>query len=144
MTIHASRDTNAAESLNTLAAALACLLTLSVVMLTASLVATVPSPPHDKLPFVGTNLALSVVALVLLWGRSRAAAWVGALAALSYVPSVGLQKFATETHAVALAPVIVVGTALVVAALWSAFAALRRREAPTRAPDGHGLEGGRS
>lgn len=129
-----SPRTGSADPVQLLAAALAGLLTLSIVMGAASLAATVPSPPHDKLPFVGTNLALSVVALVLTRGCRRVAAWAGALAALSYVPSVGLHKFATEAHAASLAPVIVVGSSLVVLAMCSALAVLRRRETALHEP----------
>ena len=89
-----------------LTAALAALLALSLFMAVASLAGTVPSPPHDKLPFVAGNIALVVAALVVACGRHRAAPWVAAFAALSYLPSVGPHKILTEVHAAALTPVM--------------------------------------
>ena len=83
----------------------------------SSLAGTVPSPPHDKLPFVAGNIALAVAALVVVHCRHRAAPWVAALAALSYLPSVGPHKILTEVHAAALTPVIAVGT-VSIAVVW--------------------------
>ena len=42
-----------------LTAALAALLALSLFMAVASLAGTVPSPPHDKLPFVAEDFLMS-------------------------------------------------------------------------------------
>ena len=47
-----------------LMAALAALLALSLFMAVAAFTGIVPSPPHDKLPFVAANIALAVAALV--------------------------------------------------------------------------------
>ena len=124
-----------------LQAALAVLLSLALAMFAASLAGTVPSPPHDKLPFVAANIALVVAALVLAVARHAASGWVAAIAALSFLPSVGPHKMLTEPHAQALTPVIVLGTAAVVAtwlAAWSQARALRAARAAgqgSRAPD---------
>ena len=109
-----------------LTAALAALLALSLFMAVAALAGTVPSPPHDKLPFVAGNIALVVAALVVVRGRHRAAPWVAALAALSYLPAVGPHKLLTELHATALTPVIAVGT-VSIAVVWLCALALWRR-----------------
>ena len=109
-----------------LTAALAALLALSLFMAVAALAGTVPSPPHDKLPFVAGNIALALAALVVVRGRNRAAPWVAAFAALSYLPSVGPHKILTEVHAAALTPVIVVGT-VSIAVVWLCALALWRR-----------------
>lgn len=119
-----------------LQAALAALLSLALCMFAASLAGTVPSPPHDKLPFVSANIALALAAWRLAASGHAAAPWVAAVAALSFVPSVGPHKIVTEVHAQALAPVIVLGTASIVAvwlAAWSMARALRAARAADQA-----------
>jgi hypothetical protein len=88
----------------------------------------VPSPPHDKLPFVAANIALAVAALVVVHGRHRAAPWMALVTGLSYLPSVGPHKLLTEVHAAALAPVIGVGTACVLVIACSAWRLWRSRD----------------
>lgn len=112
-----------------LTAALAALLALSLFMAVAALAGIVPSPPHDKLPFVAANIALAVAALVVVRGRHRAAPWMSLLAGLSYLPSVGPHKLLTEVHAAALTPVIAVGSACVLVIAWSAWRLWRSRRA---------------
>ena len=112
-----------------LMAALAALLALSLFMAVAAFTGIVPSPPHDKLPFVAANIALAVAALVVVRGRHRAAPWVSLLAGLSYLPSVGPHKLLTEVHAAALTPVIAVGSACVLVIAWSAWRLWRSRRA---------------
>lgn len=109
-----------------LSAALAALLALSLFMAVASVAGIVPSPPHDKLPFVAGNIALVVASLVLVHGLHRATPWVTALTALSYLPSVGPHKFLTEVHAAALTPVIGVGSASILVVSLCAYALWRR------------------
>lgn len=105
-----------------MAAALSALLALSLFMAVAALAGTVPSPPHDKLPFVATNIAMAVAALVVVRAGHGSAPWVAVLAALTYLPSVGPHKFLTEVHATALAPVIVVGSLSILVVWLSAVA----------------------
>jgi membrane protein DedA with SNARE-associated domain len=112
-----------------LMAALAALLALSLFMAVAAFTGIVPSPPHDKLPFVAANIALAVAALVVVRGRHRAAPWMSLLAGLSYLPSVGPHKLLTEVHAAALTPVIAVGSACVLVIAWSAWRLWRSRRA---------------
>lgn len=96
-------------------AAAAALLLLSIAMTAAAMAGLAPHPPAARLPFVSANAALALLALTLLWQRrSQGAGWAALLTALSYIPSVGPQKFITEAEAVLLAPVIVVGTGCVV------------------------------
>lgn len=121
-----------------LQAALASLLTLALAMFAASLAGTVPSPPHDKLPFVAANIALAVAALVMVAAQHPASGWVAAVAALSFLPSVGPHKMLTETHARAPMPVIVLGTASIVAtwlAAWVHARALRAARAADQGPE---------
>ena len=95
-------------------AALLALLSFGAVMLATALTGLQPSPPADKLPIVATSLALGVAAFWLLAVRHAAAGTVSLLAALAWVPTVGVHKFLLEPHALLLTPVLLVGSACVV------------------------------
>lgn len=108
-------------------AALSGLLLLSVAMTAAAMAGLPPHPPADKLPFVSTDAALALMGgVLLLQRRHRAGGALALFTALAYVPSVGLHKFWTEAHALLLTPVLVVGSAAVMALAWSGWRLLRR------------------
>ena len=122
-------STNLTETRQAAQAALLTLLTFGMVMLASALAGLQPSPPPDKLPIVATSLALGAAAWWLLAVRHGAAGSVTLIAALACVPTVGVHKFLLEPHALALAPVLLVGSACVVVLLVAAARLRPRRHA---------------
>lgn len=96
------------------AAALQALLLMLALMMVALWTGTPPHPPASKGPIIAAIASLSWLALQLVrTGHPRA--WLGvALAVLAGVPAFGPHKFWTEPEAVLLAPVIVLGSAVLV------------------------------
>jgi hypothetical protein len=106
--------------------ALAALLLLDLAMFTSMLAGVSPHAPGERGPFIAAVAALALADLVLIAGRKRVAGgWAALLTALACIPGVGPHKFWTEPAASALAPVIVLGTAGVLALAWAGLAMLR-------------------
>lgn len=95
-------------------AAIAGLLVLAFVMFVAMLAGSEPHPPAARGPYLGAIAAMAVVAVILLAKREPLGRWVGMFTALAFIPATGPQKFWTEPQAVALAPLIAVGSLLIV------------------------------
>lgn len=113
-------------------ACLAGLLLLAVVMFVAMLVGKEPHPPAMRGPYLGAISALSLVSIWLLIAQERAGIWAGMLALLTFLPAVGPHKFWTEPAALALAPLIMVGSLLLCAGAASLFRADQRHRTPSR------------
>lgn len=104
-----------------LAACIGGLLLLATAMFAAMLAGVPPHPPGERGPYLGAVGALSVASLWLLAARQSAGRWAALATLIAFVPSVGPHKLWTEAAAQALAPLIVVGTGLIVigaASLW--------------------------
>jgi hypothetical protein len=101
------------------AASLTALFLLASVMFMAMLAGIEPHPPGARGPYLGAVAALSVASVWLLLAGHRLGRWIGTIAALAYLPSVGPHKFFTEPAAQSLAPLILVGTLAVIATVIS-------------------------
>jgi hypothetical protein len=104
-----------------LAACLAGLLFLGATMFVAMLAGVPPHPSGERGPYLGAVCALAVASLWMLTARQHAGRWAALTTLIAFVPSVGPHKLWTEAAAQALAPLIVVGTGLIVAgavSLW--------------------------
>jgi hypothetical protein len=97
-----------------LAACIGGLLFLGVTMFVAMLAGVPPHPPGERGPYLGAVSALAVASLWMLASRQRAGRWAALATLIAFVPSVGPHKLWTEAAAQALAPLIVVGTGLIV------------------------------
>ena len=128
-----SRATDLTPTRQAAQAALLTLLLFGAVMMATALAGLQPSPPPDKLPIVATSLAVGGAAFWLLAVKHRAAGNVTLLAALAWLPTVGVHKFLLEPHAVLLTPVLLVGTACLVVLVLTGLH-LRPRKASRNAP----------
>ena len=106
-------------------AALVAAAAMLVAMNAAMLAGVAPHPPGERGPYLAAALALCLAGIVLFAARSRAAAWIGLLAALALLPAVGPTKLLTEPNAALLSPVIGVGTGAIVALAWCSVRWLR-------------------
>lgn len=100
-------------------ASLAALLLLATVMFVAMLSGVEPHPPGARGPYLGAVAALSLASIWLLLARHPLGRWLGCFTAIAYLPAVGPHKLVTEAAAQALSPLIAVGTAAVLATLWT-------------------------
>jgi hypothetical protein len=119
-------------------ACLSGLLLLAVVMFIAMLAGKEPHPPAARGPYLGAVAALAVASIWLLLVRERTGIWAGWLTVVAFIPSVGPHKFWTEPAAQALAPLIGVGTLLIIVAISGLVrirqTPLEKSEAPGASP----------
>ncbi len=102
-------------------ASLVGLIALTIVQLMALFAKVEPHPPEFVGPFLGAVLALGLVCLVLVYGRSRVSIATLILFSVLNIPSVGLQKLWTHPAANVLWPVIILGSVLIVALVVSSI-----------------------
>ena len=89
------------------------LLTIDIVLLLALFAEVDPHPPGFLGPFIGALISLGVISVVLaLWERN-----IGLISAIIFgcmnILAVGPQKYFYDPNAVAVTPIIILGTILV-------------------------------
>ncbi len=89
------------------------LVILHAVQIGAMLAQLELSPPIFVGPLLGSAMALQAITIpLILWQHKSRLLWVVAVV-VTAIPSIGPQKFITEPDAVALAPMIILGTLFV-------------------------------
>ena len=89
------------------------LLTIDIVLLLALFAEVDPHPPGSLGPFIGVLISLGIISIVLaLWERK-----IGLILAVIFgcmnILAVGPQKYFYDPNAVAVTPIIILGTILV-------------------------------
>lgn len=95
------------------------LFTIDIVLLVALFAQVDPHPPGFLGPFIGAMISLGVISVVLaLWERK-----IGLITAIVFgclnILAVGPQKFFYDPNAMAVVPVIILGTTLIGALFYS-------------------------
>ena len=102
-------------------ASLVGLLTLTVVQIMALFAKVEPHPPEFVGPFLGAVAALGFVCIVLMYGKSRLGIALSILFSVINIPNVGLHKLWTHPAANVLWPIVILGSVLIVALLFSSI-----------------------
>ena len=102
-----------------LLASLIGLLTIDIVLLLALFAEVDPHPPGSLGPFIGATISLGVISLALaLWERK-----IGLISSTIFgclnILAVGPQKYFYDPNAIAVTPIIILGTILIGALFYS-------------------------
>ena len=106
------------------------LLTIDVVLLIALFAQVDPHPPGTLGPFIGAMVSLGVISVVLaLWGRK-----IGLLSAITFgclnILAVGPQKYFYDPNAMAVTPIIILGTILIGTLFYSILLVWKKGASP--------------
>jgi hypothetical protein len=106
------------------------LLTIDIVLLLALFAQVDPHPPGFLGPFIGAMISLGVISVVLaLWERT-----IGLITAIIFgclnILASGPQKFFYDPNAMAVAPVIIIGTILIGALFYSILLVWKKGVSP--------------
>jgi len=97
------------------------------VMLGAFYAQVQPHPPARVAPFIGTTLALSCIAVLLVWWRNRVGYFCSVLVGLMSVLSFGPHKLFIYESAIKVLPVIILGSILCTVLIISSIMAWREK-----------------
>lgn len=102
------------------------LLTIDIVLLLALFAEVDPHPPGSLGPFIGATISLGAISIVLaLWERK-----IGLISALIFgclnILAVGPQKYFYDPNAMAVTPIIILGTILIGTLFYSILLAWKK------------------